>query len=108
MLRGTPPFAGYTNFQELLEAKLLLAQRLPKILPEDVACNELLMTFCQKLIAPDPARRFPSAEEADLLDKGAASFPRQLIQGNLASEYENDIRVWLAELEDYPATAEVS
>ncbi|HLA83471.1 MAG TPA: serine/threonine-protein kinase [Thermoguttaceae bacterium] len=108
MLSGTPPFAGYTNFQELLEAKLLLAQRLPKILPEDVACNELLMTFCQKLIAPDPARRFPSAEEADLLDKGAASFHRQLIQGNLASEYENDIRVWLAELEDYPATAEVS
>ena len=101
MLSGTPPFAGRTSYQDLLEAKRLLAQRLPKILPEDVARNDLLMTFCQRLIAPDPMYRFPSAEEADLLDKGAASFHRQLVKGNLSSEYDNDIRIWLGELEDY-------
>lgn len=106
MLSGTPPFAGHDNFQDLLEAKRLLAQRLPKILPEDVVRNELLMTFCQKLIAPDPIRRFVSAEEADLVDdQGAASFHRQLIKGDLASEYDNDIRVWLGELENYLSTA---
>ncbi|MBN2215816.1 MAG: serine/threonine protein kinase [Pirellulales bacterium] len=106
MLSGTPPFAGLGNFQDLLEAKRLLAQRLPKILPEDVVRNELLMTFCQKLIAPDPIRRFVSAEEADLVDdQGAASFHRQLVKGDLASEYDNDIRVWLGELENYLSTA---
>ena len=50
-------------------------------------------------IAPDPNRRFPSAEAADLVKEGAASFHRQLIVGGLASEYENEIRVWLEELE---------
>ena len=60
MLAGQSPFAGLTGFRELLEAKRFLAQRLPHILPEEVVCNELLMTFCRGLIAPDPARRFPA------------------------------------------------
>ncbi len=68
-------------------------------MPPEVTCNELLMNFCRGLIAPDPNRRFPSAEAADLLKEGAASFHRQLIVGGLASEYENEIRVWLEELE---------
>ena len=69
------------------------------ILPQEVVCNELLMNFCRGLIAPDPMRRFPSAEAADLVKEGAASFHRQLIKGDLASEYENEIRLWLEELE---------
>jgi len=100
MLAGMSPFAGLTNYRDLLEAKRFLAQRLPHILPHDVACNELLMSFCRKLIAPDPMRRFPNAEEADLVKEGAASFHRQLIKGDLASEYDNEIRLWLAELPD--------
>ncbi|MCE9546777.1 MAG: serine/threonine protein kinase [Planctomycetia bacterium] len=99
MLSGAPPFAGLQNFRELMEAKRLLAQRLPKILPHEVVCNELLMNFCRGLVAPDPSRRFPSAEAADLLEAGAASFHRQLIMSNLASEYDNEIRLWLEELE---------
>jgi acylphosphatase len=51
------------------------------------------------LIAADPARRFPSAEDADLVKEGAASFHRQLIVGGLASEYDNEIRAWLELLE---------
>ena len=43
----------------------------------------------------------PSAEAADLLKEGAASFHRQLIKGDLASEYDNEIRLWLEELEDF-------
>ncbi|MCE9552152.1 MAG: serine/threonine protein kinase [Planctomycetes bacterium] len=99
ILSGAPPFAGLTHYRDLLEAKRLLAQRLPKILPHEVVCNELLMNFCRGLVAPDPARRFPSAEAADLQEAGAASFHRQLIHSNLASEYDNEIRVWLEELE---------
>ena len=94
-----PPFAGLKSYQELLEAKRFLAQRLARILPEEVVCNELLMSFCRGLVAPDPSRRFPSAEAADLVKEGAASFHRQLIKGDLASEYDNEIRLWLEELD---------
>ncbi len=100
MLAGVPPFEGRTSYNELLEAKRFLAQRLPHLLPEEVVCNELLMNFCRGLIAPDPMRRFPSAEDADLRMEGAAGFHRQLILGGLASEYENEIRLWLEELHD--------
>jgi serine/threonine-protein kinase len=101
MLAGRPPFDGQTNFRDLLEAKRFLAQRLPQILPDEVVSSDLLMSFCRGLIAPDPMRRFPSAEAADLVKEGAASFHRQLIKGDLASEYENEIRLWLEELEDF-------
>ncbi len=103
MLAGTPPFEGLTSFRELLEAKRFLAQKLPHLLPEEVVSSELLMNFCRGLIAPDPVRRFPSAEAADLGIEGAASFHRQLVKGDLASEYDNEIRLWLEELEDMPS-----
>jgi serine/threonine-protein kinase len=98
MLSGQPPFAGLQSYRDLLEAKRSLAHRLPQLLPADVTCNELLMNFCRGMIATDPGKRFPSAEDADLLKGGAASFHRQLIVGGLASEYENEIRAWLDEL----------
>ncbi len=99
ILSGAPPFAGLNSFRELLEAKRALVHRLPEVLPEEVVCNDLLMNLCRGLIAPDPMRRFPSAEAADLLKEGAASFHRQLVKGDLASEYENEIRLWLEELD---------
>jgi serine/threonine-protein kinase len=99
MLAGKQPFAGLTSYRDLLEAKRLIPQRLSQILPQEVVCNELLMNFCRGLVAPDPMRRFPSAEAADLVKEGAASFHRQLIKGDLASEYENEIRLWLEELD---------
>ena len=101
MLAGQPPFDGQTSFRALLEAKRFLAQRLPQLLPEEVVSSDLLMNFCQGLIAPDPMRRFPSAEAADLVKEGAASFHRQLIKGDLASEYENEIRLWIEELDGF-------
>lgn len=100
MLSGVPPFAGLTTYRDLLEAKRFMAQRLHTVLPGDVTCNELLMNFCRGLIAPDPMRRFPSAEAADVMQEGAAGFHRQLIKGNLAAEYDNEIRLWLEELAD--------
>jgi serine/threonine-protein kinase len=99
MLSGRPPFAGLQSYRDLLEAKRSLAHRLPQILPADVSCNELLMNFIRGMIASEPARRFPSAEDADLVKEGAASFHRQLIVGGLASEYDNEIRAWLELLE---------
>ncbi|MCG8585199.1 MAG: serine/threonine protein kinase [Pirellulales bacterium] len=99
MLAGQNPFAGMASLQELLEAKRFLAQRLTSLVPREVACNELLMNFCQRLVAPDPSRRFASAEVAEFEEGGAASFLRQLVKGDLASEYDNEIRLWLEELD---------
>ncbi len=99
MLSGAPPFAGLTTPEALLQAKRTIPDRLAETLPEDVVCNDLLMSLIGGLIATDPADRFQSAEDADLVEQGAASFHRQLVHGNLASEYDNEIRVWLEELD---------
>jgi serine/threonine protein kinase len=100
MLSGRPAFEGLTTYKELIAAKADLDQRLPNMLPPDVSCNDLLLHLCRRLVAADPTRRFPSAQAADLDRKGAADFHRQLVKGDLASEYENDIRVWLEQLSE--------
>ncbi len=100
MLSGAPPFAGLNWIDDLKRAKHEILDRLPETLPEEVARNELLMGLITGLIAPDPDERFPDAQAADLVELGAASFQRQLVKGDLASEYDNEIRVWLEELED--------
>jgi len=91
-------FAGLATLKELIDAKANLDRRLPDFLPPEVSSNELLLNLCQRLIAPDPDRRFPNAQAADVGRKGAADFHRQLVKGNLASEYEHDIRAWLEQL----------
>lgn len=98
MLAGRPPFAGLTTYQELVEAKAVLDRRLAELLPPEVSCNELLMNLCRRLVAANPARRFASAQAADVGRKGAVDFLRQLVKGDLASEYEHDIRAWLEQL----------
>ncbi len=99
ILAGTAPFGPLASFAELQQAKRAIVGRLPQILPQEVVRNDLLMNLIRGLIAPDPADRFPSAETVDLMDHGAVSFQRQLIRGNLASEYDREIRAWLTELD---------
>ena len=99
LLSGKPLFADLESLREQLEARRCLPQRLHEIVPNEVAVNELLMKFCCGLIAPDPMLRFASAEAAELLkDAGAAAFHRQLVMSDMASEYNNEIRLWLEEL----------
>jgi serine/threonine-protein kinase len=98
MLAGRSPFDGMSDLKTLLAAKQDLDRRLKSLLPPDVSCNEMLLSLCQKLIAPDPEKRFRDAQAADLDRKGAADFHRQLVKGDLASEYEHDLRLWLEEL----------
>lgn len=99
LLSGRPLFAGIQDYAELLEAKRTLPQRLEKIVPAEVADSELLMAICRNLTAPDPLLRYQSAEEAITGPHGLAEFERTLVRGDLASEYENEIRVWLEELD---------
>ncbi len=98
MLAGKSSFTNDTDYAKLLAEKRTLPRRLDEFLPPDVSCNNHLMNFCRRLIAPDPTRRFPNAEAAELLEDGAAQFHRQLVFGDLASEYSNDIRVLLEEV----------
>jgi serine/threonine protein kinase len=100
MLSGRQPFAGLQTCRELLEAKRMLPQRLSAVLPQEVTCNELLMSFCRGLISLDPMLRFPDAEAAALVKDGAAAFLRQLVKGELSSEYENEIRLLIEELRE--------
>jgi eukaryotic-like serine/threonine-protein kinase len=98
MLAGQSPFDGAMGIGGLLEAKRTLEHRLAGLLPAEVAGSDLLMSLCRRLVAADPEKRFPDAEAADLGRKGAAAFHRQLVKGDLASEYGNDVRVWLEAL----------
>ncbi len=98
LLAGRPVFSGIKDLPDLIKAKETLLERLPDLLPEEVVCSELLMTFLQGMVSPDPSARFASAELAETQEDGAGAFHRQLIIGDLASEYENDIRIWVEEL----------
>jgi serine/threonine-protein kinase len=99
LLAGRPLFAGIKEYSKLLEAKWTLPQWLKSVLPQEVAHSELLMNICRHLTAPDPMLRFASAEEADTGPNGLAEFQRTLVRGDLASEYEHELRVWLEELD---------
>ncbi|MCH2114758.1 MAG: serine/threonine protein kinase [Pirellulales bacterium] len=99
LMAGNPLFSGLGTLGELLAAKWALPQRLQQMLPDDVADSSLLLSICRRLIAPDPELRYRSAEDADTGEGGLAEFQRTLVIGDLASEYENELRVWLEELE---------
>lgn len=98
MLSGKQLFGENDDLGTLIEAKRQLPSKLRDIMPYEVACNDLLMGFCQRLIAPEIDKRFRSAEDADLKEEGAAAFHRQLVKSDLASEYGNELRVLIEEL----------
>lgn len=98
MLAGRPCFPMDLDLAGLLEAKRNLPNALPNLLPPEVTCNPLLVNFCKNLVWADPMRRFKNAKDAELQKDGAAAFHRQLIFGDLASEYEHDLQLWVNEM----------
>jgi serine/threonine-protein kinase len=95
LLSGCTLFENFRDHGKLIEAKRLLPQKLPGLLPAEVLASESLMHLVQTLITPEPLTRVPGAEAADLVKFGAADFHYELVNGNLASEYETDLRLWL-------------
>ena len=102
LLSGQPVMSGLDSFEAIMEAKRKLPSRLDTLMPPEVSRNELLMRFCRKLIAVDPNERYQSADDAHLSEGGAATFHRQLIKSNLASEYDNELRILVDELLEFP------
>jgi serine/threonine-protein kinase len=102
MVTGSYPFAGTADGDELVQVKRDLYEHLPEQLPPDVRRNEILVNLISRMIAPRPEDRFGSVEEADHSDEGAAEIHRQLVLMELASEYPNDLRVLMEELDEGP------
>jgi serine/threonine-protein kinase len=96
LLSGTRLFSGIHSVTELRQAKESLPERLTSILPKPVNEAEALIGFCRRLIAFDPAQRFPSAVVADLDPQwGASHFLRDLVRGNLDCVYEMPLAEWV-------------
>lgn len=84
-----------------LQEKRSICYHIEQILGEPLCYNSVLVEFCKKLVAPNPADRFQSADEAVTSDaNGAAAILRQLVRMNLASEYSNDLRVLMEDLSE--------
>ncbi len=108
LIAGRRLFQSHKTLESLIDAKKTLWDRLPELLPEDIWRNDLLMGFCRGLTHPDPSKRFQSAEDAEYLDRDAASaFHRQLIKADLASDYDQDLRIWIEELLEIQEDMEV-
>lgn len=102
MLTGARPFAGL-RYRGIIEAKQQLPDRLTRILPQDeFAFIEPLTRFLLRMIDPDPAQRFATAEEAVLSDDGAAGFLNDLVKIDRGEEYATELRQWIAEMESEP------
>ena len=102
MLTGARPFAGL-QFEQLLDAKQALPARLASLLPQDeFAFIEPLTRFLQRLIDPDPSRRFATAGEAALSNEGAAGFLNELVKIDHSEEYASELGKWIAEMESNP------
>ncbi|WP_437227477.1 serine/threonine-protein kinase [Planctomicrobium sp. SH661] len=97
LLSGKYPFAGVADGQELISVKRDIWNRIPDLLPKDVARNNTLVQLISKMIAPNPADRFTSLEEADLSPYGASEIQRQLVKVNMTTEVENEMRILMQE-----------
>ncbi|MDZ4198170.1 MAG: serine/threonine-protein kinase, partial [Kiritimatiellia bacterium] len=65
MLRGEPLMdSSRASEAELLAFKMTLPRRLPDLLPRHVRENKDFVALLGKLVHPDPAQRFESAEQA--------------------------------------------
>jgi len=98
LLSGKSLFSSQQDLGSIIDGKRQILRNLPDQLPDSVLRNELLMAFIQGLVHPDPARRYVSADDAVTAEIGASAFLRQLVKGDMASEYDNDLRIWVDEL----------
>ena len=106
LLTGKYPFAGVADGVELINVKRDIWKRIPELLPKDVARNGTLVEMLSKMIAPDPADRFASLEEAELSPTGAAEIQRQLVKVNMTTEVVNELRILMQEFSQATMTEE--
>ena len=81
--------------QELKEIKWRLPKELPLLLPSYVLRNEKFVTILQRLLNPDPSKRYDDARKAESYGEGLAIVHKQLTQLNIDSEYRRDLAYYL-------------
>ena len=84
----------------LLEAKRELPDRFPELLSEGAGRGQRLKALIRHLIAVDPQDRFSSATEAIEGLDGTFNFNKELTQGDLVVHYEQEIKRWLAVVQE--------
>jgi serine/threonine protein kinase len=100
MLRGErlfPPGQVPETEEELYRAKCELPGRLYDILPEHVRQNEALVEVLRRMLDPDPAHRFESAEEAEGTG-GLAMLHKQLTLAGKDTEYGRELEDYLSKI----------
>ena len=86
-------------YEELIQQKNTLVDRLDEILPEDIRRNQMLINYLIRLIHPDLSKRFPSAKEAIVNPEGIGEILRSLVKAGLASDFDVDIKSWVSSLD---------
>jgi serine/threonine-protein kinase len=86
------------SYPKLLEAKMLLPERLAEILPRDACKSQCLMELCQSLIHPDPSLRVQSTRNALSGESGAIPFKHELVHAHLAVDWVEEIKCWLRDM----------
>jgi len=84
---------------KLTDAKWSLPSRLAKLIPEKAQRSERLITLCNRLIDPNPAKRFFSAADAISGPHGTHEFLSELKTANLAVYWPLDLEYWVTRVE---------
>ena len=100
MLRGVRLFPADKPLSEaeFLAGKRELPGRLYDILPDHVRKNGPFLALLQRLLNPDPAGRFATAEEAELGENGLAMLHKQLTLAGKDTEYGRELENYLSKI----------
>jgi eukaryotic-like serine/threonine-protein kinase len=103
MLRGAPIIDPNLNDEDLYKFKLTLPARLPDLLPPHVRSNERFVHMLRRMIEPDPARRYATAEDAETGRDGLRLVHKQLALVGKDTEYGRELEEYLSKLPEHPA-----
>ena len=107
LLRGEPlTNDADTDENSLLQTKMKLPELLSGLLPKHVRRRRTLSRIMRRLLEPNPANRYGSAEEAEAGDDGLIVVDKQLLKEGEEAEYRREFSDYLAKLID-PKTQRV-
>ncbi len=105
MLIGKPLFSNDTELSQLQRAKEDLASRLPDMLPTEISDDYFLTSSLARMVANDPADRFPDERMSEAVSKGlgrsaAESFRQALTENFPVADCQEGFRIWVEELRE--------
>ena len=96
LMRGRPLGDGKIGSEaEMLTLKNRLPAMLPNLVPPYVLRNQFLMRMLTRLLDPNPAGRYESAEAAESAKEGLALVHKQLTHLGMDSDYRRDLASYL-------------